>query len=323
MSYANARNEPTQAHQSPSHENEKGPEPKRLHCSIYGCRRVYTDTDSLSNHVQDHHIHSQSLPGKTFHCSSPGCNGSFSSMQDLMKHTRNHHKPNIYFQCESCRSKLRTYPALLKHLHTCSKVAKGKIGKTAEQSSHDQLLGPNTPSDILPSPNPNPSTSPMDTDSSNAHQQRESGTAPHLLPSQLQLPKKCSLLAPSSTCFPRADSQLQAQSQSQPQTQSQVQDQTPNTDNPEQPEDQAPPQMQQQAEPSVQDLPALTSSSQTSPGSNAVWRKNQGTSFNSRIVWEHSRGRYTCVQCGQSSESRQEMTAHIEINHKSPSLYTQ
>nr|XP_015220788.1 PREDICTED: zinc finger protein 414 [Lepisosteus oculatus] len=66
------------------------------------------------------------------------------------------------------------------------------------------------------------------------------------------------------------------------------------------------------------------------PGSNAVWKKNQGEaclasgqSFNSRIVWEHTRGRYSCLQCQHSTPSRQEMTVHIEEQHRSPSSFQQ
>ncbi|KAM6231463.1 zinc finger protein 414 isoform 4-T4 [Spheniscus humboldti] len=71
------------------------------------------------------------------------------------------------------------------------------------------------------------------------------------------------------------------------------------------------------------------------PVSNAVWKKSQGVSVspllpcfgsgvtpghssNSRIVWEHTRGRYTCMQCPYSTASREEMTLHIEDHRKNP-----
>ncbi|KAG7456519.1 hypothetical protein MATL_G00236800 [Megalops atlanticus] len=44
----------------------------------------------------------------------------------------------------------------------------------------------------------------------------------------------------------------------------------------------------------------------------------QGQSFSSRILWEHTRGRYSCLQCGHCTPSRQEMTAHIEGQHRGP-----
>ncbi|NWX90931.1 ZN414 protein, partial [Nothoprocta ornata] len=43
-----------------------------------------------------------------------------------------------------------------------------------------------------------------------------------------------------------------------------------------------------------------------------------GHSANSRIVWEHTRGRYTCTQCPYSTASRDEMTLHIEEHRKNP-----
>ncbi|NXC21191.1 ZN414 protein, partial [Corythaeola cristata] len=43
-----------------------------------------------------------------------------------------------------------------------------------------------------------------------------------------------------------------------------------------------------------------------------------GHASNSRIVWEHTRGRYTCTQCPYSTASREEMTLHIEDHRKNP-----
>ncbi|XP_040054319.2 zinc finger protein 414 [Gasterosteus aculeatus] len=99
---------------------------KRTPCPLYGCKRVYSDTRALESHVRDHEISAQSLPGKVLLCSTLGCSGSFPDMQRLMEHMRHHHKPNIFFLCESCRTKLRSYRGLLTHLHTCSKVSRGR-----------------------------------------------------------------------------------------------------------------------------------------------------------------------------------------------------
>ncbi|NWV45345.1 ZN414 protein, partial [Daphoenositta chrysoptera] len=41
-------------------------------------------------------------------------------------------------------------------------------------------------------------------------------------------------------------------------------------------------------------------------------------SSNSRIVWEHTRGRYSCTQCPFSTASRDEMTLHTEDHRKNP-----
>ncbi|XP_035538308.1 zinc finger protein 414 [Morone saxatilis] len=40
-----------------------------------------------------------------------------------------------------------------------------------------------------------------------------------------------------------------------------------------------------------------------------------GMACNRRILWEHTRGRYTCVQCGHSVTNRKEMTQHISSYH--------
>lgn len=45
---------------------------------------------------------------------------------------------------------------------------------------------------------------------------------------------------------------------------------------------------------------------------------NAGHSSNSRIVWEHTRGRYRCLQCSYSAASRKEMTQHLEDHRKNP-----
>ncbi|NXW52590.1 ZN414 protein, partial [Nyctiprogne leucopyga] len=51
-----------------------------------------------------------------------------------------------------------------------------------------------------------------------------------------------------------------------------------------------------------------------------LWLRSdsRGHSSNSRIVWEHTRGRYSCTQCPFSSASRDEMTLHIEDHRKNP-----
>uniref|UniRef100_A0A1A8BP30 Zinc finger protein 414 n=1 Tax=Nothobranchius kadleci TaxID=1051664 RepID=A0A1A8BP30_NOTKA len=113
----------------PAPEDENGA-PKRVACPLHGCKRAYTEMSVLQNHIKDHEIAAQSLPGKVLLCSSAGCGRSFPNMQKLMEHMRHHHKPNIYFQCESCRTKLRSYRGLLAHLHTCSKVPRSKSKAT-------------------------------------------------------------------------------------------------------------------------------------------------------------------------------------------------
>lgn len=40
-----------------------------------------------------------------------------------------------------------------------------------------------------------------------------------------------------------------------------------------------------------------------------------GLACSRRILWEHTRGRYTCVQCGHVVTNRKEMTLHISSKH--------
>lgn len=46
------------------------------------------------------------------------------------------------FRCESCRAKLRSYQALLKHLHTCAKVAKNKVAKAEPDMADGMEMAP-------------------------------------------------------------------------------------------------------------------------------------------------------------------------------------
>ncbi|XP_055738428.1 zinc finger protein 414 isoform X2 [Salvelinus fontinalis] len=305
---------------------------QRMPCTLYGCYRVYTDTDSLAKHIKDHqnHVPTQSLPGKVFLCSSIGCSGSFPSMQHLMEHMRQHHKPNTYFLCQSCRSKLRSYRALLKHLHTCAKVAKSKA-KAGEQA------------EVKPDPDPDAAV-PMATDQETPQQQEPMELEPShpvpgstgsdhlsaLAPSPYQPPADGSLLGLdlNSALLPGAFSIQEGGdgglSATQPPS---LTDQLPEgsygsfSQYLQSPLDVSGPEQQQQRPP--RPVPSALPSSpppQTSapPGSNARWRKNQGQSFNGRILWKHTRGRYSCVQCGHSTPNRKEMTAHIKGKHKSP-----
>ncbi|XP_062872705.1 zinc finger protein 414 [Trichomycterus rosablanca] len=239
-------------------------------CSLYNCKRTYTNAEALRNHIRDHHSNpAQSVPGKSFLCSTIGCDGSFSSMQQLMDHMRRHHKPNYFFLCESCRAKLRSYRTLLKHLQTCAKVAKGKA------------------------PKPDAGHPGTETDPSGDTPQEASDSSAPLI---------SALRVPSEVVQPRNPQDA--------------------------PYGSFPPSLSPAPEPEPQRSlrfgPAGPASylPHTPPGSNAVWRKNQGQSFSSRILWEHTRGRYSCLQCGHSTPDRQEMTAHIEGQHRSPGART-
>ncbi|XP_062412923.1 zinc finger protein 414 isoform X2 [Sardina pilchardus] len=247
------------------------PGSSRVSCTVYGCKRYYTDMTSLNSHINDHQIPAESLPGKVFLCSSLGCEGSFSNMQQLMEHMRVHYKPNIFFICESCRAKLRSYRTLLKHLQTCAKVAKSKAaraGALGEQGPEAELATP------ISAPDP-----------SEEHKEEDMETEVSLPPTE---PPIAVGLSPE----PMLSSSPQEASAQSPSSGPQT------------------PPSQPLASPSPQGASAA---------SNAIWRKNQGQSFSSRILWEHTRGRYNCLQCGHSTPNRKEMTAHIEGQHKSPS----
>ncbi|XP_017561859.1 zinc finger protein 414 [Pygocentrus nattereri] len=290
-----------------------------LSCTFYGCKRTYSNSEALNSHLQDHHKSpAQSLPGKSFLCSTIGCEASFSNMQQLMDHGRHHHKPNYFFLCESCRAKLRSYRTLLKHLQTCAKVAK-KASK----------VEPGAAPDLDPSGVP---LAPVDMEHSGpllAPEQMEA--QPSLLSNsaalsqpnqQVQQTPNGSSLDPISI-RPPADS-MAVSEPAKTQNMSGQPDASyspfPPSLSPVHPAVLPDPSQQEQQQWSARIGQSSLASSppHSPPGSNAVWRKNQGQSFSSRILWEHTRGRYSCLQCGHCTPDRKEMTAHIDGQHRSP-----
>uniref|UniRef100_A0A1A8LGS2 Zinc finger protein 414 n=1 Tax=Nothobranchius pienaari TaxID=704102 RepID=A0A1A8LGS2_9TELE len=265
----------------PAPEDENGA-PKRVACPLHGCKRAYTEMSVLQNHIKDHEIAAQSLPGKVLLCSSAGCGRSFPNMQKLMEHMRHHHKPNIYFQCESCRTKLRSYRGLLAHLHTCSKVPRSKSKATEPTPPLSAAAGPNLTTNAAEQQPPHLesvcSTQQVSDpqESLSAAPLLDSADPPVLGPPILPLQEPVPL--------PSGPSPTPSQDSDTPEAQSRTTGPFP---------------------------PVLHSP----PGSSAVWKKNQGTSCNRRVLWEHTRGRYTCVQCGHKVTNRKEMTQHINSHH--------
>uniref|UniRef100_A0A3P9QGP6 C2H2-type domain-containing protein n=1 Tax=Poecilia reticulata TaxID=8081 RepID=A0A3P9QGP6_POERE len=254
----------------------------RLPCPIHGCKRVYTEPGALESHVLDHESPAQSLPGEpTLLCSTSGCSASFPSMQKLMEHTRHHYKPNIYFQCESCRTKLRSYRGLLAHLHTCSKVPRAKP-KAVEPAAPvlaavaASNLAPRT-SELAPPQleSVSPQQAPIQTTSVPSAVPVPDFADPGLGPPMLSLQE-----APPQSPLRDAATKLAAS-------------------------------FRPIAPKAAADLAAPGSAAY--PASSAVWRKNQGD--HRRVLWEHTRGRYTCVQCGHTLTNRKEMTQHINSQH--------
>ncbi|XP_030074179.1 zinc finger protein 414 isoform X1 [Microcaecilia unicolor] len=293
---------------------------KRYHCSSHGCKQAFHSMQELIHHIKVHYRPTQSMEGKVFHCSTLGCKEVFPSMQDLMSHLKVHYKPNRYFKCENCMQHFRTHRSLFKHLHVCSDVSTNPSQQRAEKPNPPSTSDPSKPlmleglpklestimhikkEAIVPRMNPGTATSTSAIPSQTVTSLP--GSLPSLLSSMplVSTPHPFSLLEPS--LF--GTSSLTRFS-SQPPT---------SITGPFLSYMHTSPYGLPQA--TVQQRLRSYIPSQGLPISNAVWKKNQGHSANSRIVWEHTRGRYNCMQCSYSTASRDEMTLHIEDHHKNP-----
>ncbi|XP_054471412.1 zinc finger protein 414 [Anoplopoma fimbria] len=289
---------------------------KRSPCPLHGCKRLFSDATDLESHIKDHEISAQSLPGKVLLCSTVGCSGSFPDMQKLMEHMRHHHKPNIFFLCESCRTKLRSYRGLLTHLHTCSKVSRGRpkpseplAAGPASVTNPDldqkpPLLDPVSTPQTLPSDLPNPEGSflatVLKTDPSPPLLGPPFSSDSETSPPHLALPQ-----LPEAAPQPR----LMGEPSDQPQPL--------NLDGPKAAQDAMDAQGQHLTQTRSPDRvnPAPGPAPRSPPGFAAVWKKGSGTACSRRILWEHTKGRYTCVQCGHAVSNRKEMTHHISSKH--------
>ncbi|KAM3854969.1 zinc finger protein 414 isoform 1-T1 [Vipera latastei] len=288
---------------------------KRYQCSGDGCRLACRSMKELLGHMQVHYRPTESLEGKTFRCSTPGCLESFPNMQDLMGHMKVHYKPNRYFKCENCMSRFRTYRSLFKHLHRCSDANTTSTSTTS------------TTSPALTSEKPIfPLTSSLEKEPAGKlleelpklqraiqHIKKEAllpGTmdtplAPDSLPAGLPGPLESVALLEQSLFGPPSLAKF-----SGPPHPSVSGAFLPYVH----PTSYALPQAAVQNR-----LRPFLPAGQGLPVSNAVWKKSQGHSSNSRIVWEHTRGRYNCLQCPYSTASREEMTQHTEDHRKNPS----
>ncbi|XP_074522703.1 zinc finger protein 414 [Halichoeres trimaculatus] len=290
---------------------------QRTPCPLHGCKRVYTDTNSLEAHIKDHEIPAESLPGKVMLCSTIGCDGSFPNMQKLMEHMRQHHKPNMYFLCENCRTKLRSYKGLLTHLHTCSKVPRGKT-KPEPAPPGSAVAAPSNLSSMAMDQDP-PRLESMSTTQQLPPQiqntdsplpataQPDSIAPPHLGPPFLPEPD------PSP---PQLIPQQLTVASSLPQLSSETSEVPPSLNLEGDAKIPEPPEAQHQTHRGSHENPhpGLGSAPQSAAPS-AVWKKNQAVTSSRRVLWEHTRGRYTCVQCGYVGTSRKEMTQHISTLH--------
>ncbi len=185
----------------------------------------------------------------------------------------------MFFRCESCRAKLRSYRTLLKHLQTCAKVAKNKAAKietgtapdadptnvsptSADMESSGLLLAPNAPEEMesMPSLPINPTLASMPVPQRPA----ENNAFTNPIPAE-------PVTVPLATLNPASIQNLPCQPESPYSS-------FPPTLSPVNPALQADLGLQQQQRSPRSGPPSLPASPPlpSPPGSNAVWRKNQG-----------------------------------------------
>ncbi|XP_033926583.1 zinc finger protein 414 isoform X2 [Melopsittacus undulatus] len=304
---------------------------KHYQCSSYGCRMAFPSMQELMDHHRVHYRPTQSLEGKTFQCPTLGCTETFPSMQDLMAHMKVHYKPNRYFKCENCLLRFRTHRSLFKHLHVCS----DSTSSPTPPPKADKPIPPATSALDKDPPSKPPEglpklpsvIRPLEKEAlvPGADAAPVPGSLPELPGSLEALP----LVSPAPHPFPLLEPGLFG-----PSSLTRFSGPPPSS---------VPGPFLPYVHPSPYSLPQPAAQPRLrpyAPGhglpvSNAVWKKSQGVSVspllpcfgsgvtpghssNSRIVWEHTRGRYTCMQCPYSSASRQEMTLHIEDHRKNP-----
>lgn len=172
-------------------------------------------------------------------------------------------------RCESCRAKLRSYRTLLKHLQTCAKVAKSKAAKTDTAPDADAAGVPLTSDDTMIKTDPDDSKEPEDMESMPilpTHQTH--------MPVTQQSPENNAFLSSAGLVTPFLSAPSPASSPNLSET---LCNSFPPTLSPVNLAYLPDPGLQQQRSPrsgppSLPSSPLLPSP----PGSNAVWRKNQG-----------------------------------------------
>ncbi|KAG8454738.1 hypothetical protein GDO86_001092 [Hymenochirus boettgeri] len=280
---------------------------KRGHrCSSYGCNRSFLNMQDLISHMSVHYKPTESLKDKQFVCSTGGCKMELASMQELMSHLKVHYKPNRYFKCENCMQHFRTHRSLFKHLHVCSDPT-GQNKKIIE--NHSLSAG------SLSAPPPTPKkthTSVIQCVKKEVSLSATSvSTTSNAEPSTSSLPEDIhysmsSLLTQASNPFSPPDPSLFAGRLPNQSSSSVAGSYLPYLN---------PTYSLSQVSIPQRFRPFL--GNQSLPISNAVWKKNhQGHTTNSRILWEHTRDSYNCMQCTFSAASRDQMTKHIEEQHK-------
>ncbi|NXH81458.1 ZN414 protein, partial [Edolisoma coerulescens] len=279
----------------------------------------------LMDHLRVHYRPTQSLEGKTFHCPTLGCTETFPSMQDLMAHMKVHYKPNRYFKCENCLLRFRTHRSLFKHLHVCSDSASGPAPPPRADrpglppaTSAPEKEPPAKPPEALPKL---PSAlRPLEKEAVAAG----ADTAPAALPTAL--PELPGSLEPLPLCPPVPPSMSPGWTPLCPSLGGRGA----------QPGSLLPHSGSFPWEGNLRACGARSTGAPAhvaprhhpapgdpggDPGAIPVLPCPPvlaGHSSNSRIVWEHTRGRYSCTQCPFSTASRDEMTLHTEDHRKNP-----
>lgn len=277
---------------------------KRMSCPLYGCKRAYADANDLASHIKDHELPTESLPGKSMLCSITGCGGSFSNMQKLMEHMRHHHKPNIYFLCESCHAKLRSYRGLLVHLRTCAKAARPKPNPTPSPSTPSPSTAPPVPMDVDPvQPIAAPKQEPLD---SPPPPQLPPMRPVSLPPSLLSLNQDLSPPDLMQQIIDSTVSALFAKNKEQYSPTSKPEAQIGQSANEGQAQQKSPKTPETSGQP--KSMPQITN----------TYKSEQGSTPEKRIQWQHTRGRYTCVQCGHTVTNRKDMAEHSTVHSDSP-----
>eukprot|EP00062_Callorhinchus_milii_P015593 gi/632966006/ref/XP_007899179.1/ PREDICTED: zinc finger protein 414 [Callorhinchus milii] len=263
----------------------------------------------------------QSMEGKVFKCSTNDCTEAFASMQHLMNHMRAHYKPNRYFKCETCKLSFRSHRSLFKHLHVCPNLATNALSLKAEKPWSPGRPASSEPDPLLKTPVP---VEPVIFQSVIKQLEKE-GSADTVSPAASSkpasaLPSPLPSLHTSLGSMPLVSTGPHPFSLLQPSLFA-----APGLGRfPGQAHAQVPGPFIPYMHPGPYSLPQAGLQprlrpyvpSQSLPFSNAVWRKSAAQSANSRIVWEHTRGRYNCMQCPYSGMSREEITSHVQEHGK-------
>ncbi|XP_027273851.1 zinc finger protein 414 isoform X4 [Cricetulus griseus] len=265
------------------------PPGKQIPCSSPGCCLSFPSIRDLAQHLRTHCPPTQSLEGKLFRCSALSCTESFPSMQELVAHGKMHYKPNRYFKCENCLLRFRTHRSLFKHLHVCAEHAQSPAPPQPPALDKEPPVPERPPESdpasalSLPFPLLEPFTS------------APSGPfLPYLNPAPFGLsPPRLRPFLAAAPGPPASSTAIWKKSQGECESQWPAKLHGPTL------------------------IPNLTCLFPT--GATGSPRRPQGGpdapsgyAAPSRIVWEHTRGRYSCMQCDFSTASRPAITLHLQ-----------